>query len=237
VTFYADVASFASAWGKRAALVVALLALGLLGFGLSGGASPAAAAQSAGTTGICAVGHRYDGTRLLRSSALAPTVDRRDQAPSAGAVSREEVRLPRHARQWMPISATPIATNSIAGIETRFGLASQGADAASVAARAEIEGGARIWRIGTTGQSQAAEAQFWTTENPASPGFASRYGIPESNVANSDFIESAVLKPGTPFVTRPAPGVGSNLGGGVEVVVPEGGVTMCSFSIVGPKGC
>jgi len=114
VTFYADVASFASAWGKRAALVVALLALGLLGFGLSGGASPAAAAQSAGTTGICAVGHRYDGTRLLRSSALAPTVDRRDQAPSAGAVSREEVRLPRHARQWMPISATPIATNSAA---------------------------------------------------------------------------------------------------------------------------
>jgi len=134
-------------------------------------------------------------------------------------------------------SATGVATNSIAGIETRFGLASQGADAASVAARAEIEGGARIWRIGTTGQSQAAEAQFWTTENPASPGFASRYGIPESNVANSDFIESAVLKPGTPFVTRPAPGVGSNLGGGVEVVVPEGGVTMCSFSIVGPKGC
>ncbi len=34
---------------------------------------------------------------------------------------------------------------------------------------------------------------------------------------NADFIESAVVPPGTPFVTRPAPGVGTNLGGGIEV--------------------
>lgn len=113
----------------------------------------------------------------------------------------------------------------------------QGTDAASVAARGEIQGGARIWRTGTTGKSNAAEGQFWTTEHPSTPGFADRYGIPEGNVANADFIESAVVKPGTPFVTRPAPGVGSNRGGGIEVVVPEGGVTMCSFSFLGPKGC
>jgi hypothetical protein len=56
------------------------------------------------------------------------------------------------------------------------------------------------------------------------PGFAERYVIPPENVANADFIESAVVRPGSPFVTRPAPDVGPNGGGGIEVVVPGGGV-------------
>lgn len=96
--------------------------------------------------------------------------------------------------------------------------------------------GATIWRTGTTGRSQAAEAQFWTTEHPMSPGFAQRYGISPGNIANPDFIESAVIRPGTPFITRRSPAVGSNRGGGIEVVVPEGGVRMCGFSWIGPKG-
>jgi hypothetical protein len=57
-------------------------------------------------------------------------------------------------------------------------------------------------------------------------------GIPQANVVNANFIESAVLRPGTPFVTRVAPPVGGNLGGGIEVVVPEGGVIMRSFGLL-----
>ena len=47
---------------------------------------------------------------------------------------------------------------------------------------------------------------------------------------------SAELRSGAPFVTRTAPGFGPNVGGGVEVVVPEGGVSLRGFSYVGPKG-
>jgi hypothetical protein len=43
----------------------------------------------------------------------------------------------------------------------------------------------------------------WSPRPP--PGYASRCGIPPSNVANADFIETATLEPGTPFVTRAAP--------------------------------
>jgi hypothetical protein len=67
-------------------------------------------------------------------------------------------------------------------------------------------------------------------DNPLSPGYASRYGLPAENVANANFIEAATLRPGTPFVTRPAPGIGDNVGGGIEVVVPSGGVQMQWFT-------
>jgi hypothetical protein len=43
------------------------------------------------------------------------------------------------------------------------------------------------------------------------------------------------LKPSTPFVIRHAPGVGSNLGGNVEVIVPPYGVQIDHFSI-SPNG-
>jgi filamentous hemagglutinin len=76
---------------------------------------------------------------------------------------------------------------------------------------------------------QAAQAQFWSLEDPATPGYAELYGIPPANVANSNFIETATLQPGTPYITRQAPAVGTNPGGGIEVVVPPGGVWMNYF--------
>jgi hypothetical protein len=50
--------------------------------------------------------------------------------------------------------------------------------------------------MGTTGKSAAGEAQFWSLEHPLTPGFASRMGIPEANVLNANFVESAVLDRG-----------------------------------------
>jgi hypothetical protein len=45
-----------------------------------------------------------------------------------------------------------------------------------------------------------------------------------------NFIESGTLRPGTTFITRPAPGVGGNQGGGIEVVVPPNSINLNSFS-------
>jgi len=129
-----------------------------------------------------------------------------------------------------PVPGENIAASIPRAVATPYGDALQSADAAAIAARTQVEQGATLYRIGTMGKSQAAEAQFWSLENPASPGYAARYGIPAENVANSNFIETATVKPGTTFVTRQAPGVGENPGGGIEVVVPSGGVQMKSFS-------
>jgi filamentous hemagglutinin len=80
------------------------------------------------------------------------------------------------------------------------------------------------------GKSEAGEAQFWSLENPLTPGYTERNGIPPGNVARKDFIETATLKPGAPFVTRPAPPCGTNSGGGIEIVVPANSVDVKTFT-------
>ncbi|MTJ83146.1 MAG: hypothetical protein F8N37_19340 [Telmatospirillum sp.] len=114
-------------------------------------------------------------------------------------------------------------------VATPYGRAVQGGGVDALMARTQVESGARLYRIGTMGKSQAAEAQFWALESPDSPGYAARYGIPPENVAKADFIETGILKPGSDFVTRVAPPVGKNPGGGIEVVTPENGVTLNYF--------
>jgi hypothetical protein len=110
-------------------------------------------------------------------------------------------------------------------IATPYGDADQEQSPEALAAREQVEAGATLYRIGTTGRSKpGTETQFWALEDPRSPGYADRYGIPPENVANADYIETATIKPGTPFVTRQAPPVGTNRGGGIEVVVPSVGV-------------
>jgi len=114
-------------------------------------------------------------------------------------------------------------------VDTPYGPATQDASAEAMAARTQVKNGAILYRTGTMGKSQAAEAQFWALENPTSPGYAARYGIPPENVANADFIETGTLTPGTNFVTRAAPPVGTNPGGGIEVVTQPNGVTLNYF--------
>lgn len=54
----------------------------------------------------------------------------------------------------------------------------------------------------------------------------------QKNVMAPDFIAAGTVKPGAEFITRAAPGVGSNLGGSIEVVVKPGDVTLKSFSVI-----
>lgn len=92
------------------------------------------------------------------------------------------------------------------------------------------------WRIngwkcsGTMGKSDAGEGQFWSLENPLSEDYADKMGIPPENYKFPDFVESGTLIPGTNFITRTAPGVGGNKGGGIEVVVSPNGVKLNSFN-------
>jgi hypothetical protein len=116
-------------------------------------------------------------------------------------------------------------------ISTPWSVAVQATTPEALAARSLVEEGATLYRVGTMGKSAGAEAQFWSLENPSNPGYAARYGIPPENVANIDFIETATLNPGTQFITRPAPGFGTNPGGGIEVVLPPNGVTMKYFGV------
>lgn len=103
------------------------------------------------------------------------------------------------------------------------------ADALKVRAYAMESG--TLFRIGKRGKSHTGEkAQFWSAENPLTPGYAEKYGIPPENIAHPDFMETAVLKDLTNFVTRRAPRYGSNGGGAIEVVVPEGGIIINSHT-------
>jgi hypothetical protein len=125
--------------------------------------------------------------------------------------------------------STPLKAPGFAEVSTPQEIAAQSIAPEALAARVKVEQGATLYRIGTMGRSDAAEAQYWALENPMNPGYAERYGIPPSNVVKPDFVETATLKPGTPFITRPAPGVGGNSGGAIEVVVPRNGVVLKSF--------
>ncbi|MCP4070610.1 MAG: hypothetical protein GY742_02565, partial [Hyphomicrobiales bacterium] len=53
------------------------------------------------------------------------------------------------------LSVSFVAPRGVPGVRTPDGIADQATDAASLAARADVEGGAQIWRVGTTGRSNA----------------------------------------------------------------------------------
>jgi hypothetical protein len=61
-------------------------------------------------------------------------------------------------------------------------------------------------------------------ENPLNSGYANRYGIPSGN-RGFDFIEYGKLNPGSPFVTRPAPGGSA----GIETVINPNTVRLSGF--------
>lgn len=95
-----------------------------------------------------------------------------------------------------------------------------------------VEAGRDLYRGGTLGRSNTTNAQFWATENPLTPGYADKYGVDFSKL---DYIIKGKLKSGSSFVTRPAPGLGNNSGGGIEIVTPPGSVEFDYFYMIGGK--
>jgi len=117
-------------------------------------------------------------------------------------------------------------------INTPYGYAKQSAAKEALTIRSEIlKGGKKLYRLGTNGKSAPPNvAQFWSAEDPRtdSADYARKYGIPLENVIHADYIVEGFVKDTTQFITRespPAPGQTTSTGG-IEVVVPPGGVTV-----------
>lgn len=135
---------------------------------------------------------------------------------------------------------TPIK-QSFAGVKTPYEVAKQAQSKIALNIKTQVENGGKLYRIGTTNKSHATEAQFWAPENPLTnpEAFARKYNIPVENIKNANFIEIGTIKPGTNFVTRPAPaapGSQYNPNAGIEVVTPAGGVDVEVFSIINQGG-
>jgi RHS repeat-associated protein len=102
-----------------------------------------------------------------------------------------------------------------------------------------VRNGAILYRLGTLGTSKTTDAQFWFTENPllyvGNPViFQNKFGIPVGNLTNgTTFLESGRLKPGSPFITRQAPGPDNtpNPYGLIEVVTNPDAVILTGFHI------
>jgi len=114
--------------------------------------------------------------------------------------------------------------NAPKSIATPHGLAVQADSAAARAALGEVQSGATVYRQGSFGVQNTADAQFWSFQNPATTqGFANKLGMP-GGAAKPDWIMGGRVSPGAPVITRPAPGIGTNVGGNMEAVVPPNGV-------------
>ncbi|MES2996028.1 MAG: hypothetical protein V4733_04375 [Verrucomicrobiota bacterium] len=69
-----------------------------------------------------------------------------------------------------------LAAKSVA---TPHGLALQADTAAARAALGEVQSGATVYRQGSFGVQNTADAQFWSLQNPAgAQGFANKMGMP-----------------------------------------------------------
>jgi len=116
------------------------------------------------------------------------------------------------------------AESRLATVATPHGLAVQADTAAARAALQQAQSGATVYRQGSLGVQNTADAQFWSFNNPArTPGYSGQMGMP-GGAAKPDWIMGGTVRPNSPVITRPAPGIGTNTGGNIEAVVPPGGV-------------
>jgi hypothetical protein len=120
---------------------------------------------------------------------------------------------------------------SYQSVSTPYGPANQSMTPQALQARTQVQNGAQLYKMGTLGPSNGTESQFWSLENPLlNPNYAQQYGIPAQNVSSSQtFLLVGQLKEGAIFITRSAPGVGSNLGGSLEIVTQEYGVNILEY--------
>ena len=107
---------------------------------------------------------------------------------------------------------------------TPWGTARQLPTTAADDLRMQVESGQLVQRGGNFPNSAANDAQFFSSESPLSPGFANRVGAGNLDGATPDFIMGGRVRSGSNFVTREAPGLGANEGGGLEIVTEPGAV-------------
>ena len=126
-------------------------------------------------------------------------------------------------------AGTGVAGTKLLTVPIPNGRAFQDFSPDAIALRNSVAAGGTVYRGGTLGLSRGPEAQFWAPEAPWSSGYASRYGIPPQNMAAMDMVSIGTVPNGGRFVTRIAPGVGSNTGGALEIVTSPYGVRHSYF--------
>ena len=127
----------------------------------------------------------------------------------------------------MELQQKKLWTAGIHGVKTPHGKAVQSNSKDALQIRKYVDNGGELYRTGTFGKSNTTNAQFWSPKNPISTSnYASKYGLANSKV---DYIIGGQKVQGTSYVTRTAPGVNTNLGGGIEVVTYPNSVKLKFF--------
>lgn len=84
----------------------------------------------------------------------------------------------------------------------------------------KANGGESVYR--QWGGEAGPNGRSWSPENPVTPGYENRMGIPTQPGANTgEFISKGTFKPGAVYYQQPASGIGTNTGGGTEYGVPN----------------
>jgi len=111
-------------------------------------------------------------------------------------------------------------------VATPHGAAVQATTAEAQAALRQVQSGAPVYRQGWTGTQRTFDSQNWALQNPATtPNFADQLGMPATATQGEyPWMMGGRVTPGAPVITRPAPGIGGNVGGSMEAVVNPGGV-------------
>jgi RHS repeat-associated protein len=111
-------------------------------------------------------------------------------------------------------------------IKTPYGDAVQSLSKEALDVKQYVDNGGQLYRGGTFGRSNVTDAQFWAPESPLTPGYAEKYGV---DFSQTDYIIGARPVPGAQYITRPAPALGSNGGGAIEVVTDPNTVRLDFF--------
>ena len=231
-------ATIATTLGTTAATGATLATLALAGVATAGGVSIATGAMSIGSTipsennvlkpvvnsptfQVVQGGSILVST--LGTATLAPYAQMGQQAKQEQAATNNTKPAAGQASKGAS-SATPV--------KTPYGSAVQDVSDEALRVRKYVEQGGDLYRGGTLGRSNTTDAQFWATESPLSPGYSDKYGVDFDSL---DYVIKGSIKSGTDFVTRPAPGLGNNIGGAIEVVTSPNSVKLDYFHMLGGK--
>ncbi len=114
-------------------------------------------------------------------------------------------------------------------ITTPYAVEAQSASPDALDALADAQGGAMLYRSGSLGDNMAAESQYWSLQNPLlAEDYANQMGLPTAG-GGQPFVMGGTLNPGASAITNEAPGLGPNIGGGIQVVITPGGVNTTFF--------
>ncbi len=125
-----------------------------------------------------------------------------------------------------------VLSGILQGIQTPFDMAKQSLHFKALLARYSVVNGGALYRLGRLGHSVADAPQYWSREWPLSTGYIAKHALLGEQF---DFIEIGHLKYGASFITRNISPLGQQPGGGLEVVVAPGDVSLQYFHMLSER--